>query len=233
MTTASTEAPDFVELEDSLPQLSGYYPLPSAGYLDGGPWEGSALSAFDLFPADLILRYYRRSFVAALSWETYLTGGAVPVRVLEYEGASNRTFAVDFGEPLLAFPEHHRETVQYLRARGRPVLADRVVTMLQAIRDDPDEQPVDILSLQEMARLFVEQQGFADPYISPGRRGIVHTQWRLDGNGALVWGFLGNEKIMVVAQVDEFQGRAPLDISTSGTTQDILEDYGHLVPTRN
>lgn len=65
--------------------------------------------------------------------------------------------------------------------------------MLEDVLADPDEPKISILSLQDMARLFVEQEDFADPFISPAR-GIVHAQWRIDGNGALVWGFLGTTR---------------------------------------
>ena len=124
-----------------------------------------------------------------------------------------------------------REIIENLRENGRPVLAQNLKQMLEDMADDPDEPPINILSLRDMASLFLEKRDYADPFISPAW-GIVHTQWRIDGNGVIVWGFQGNDRILVVVQADRTSDRDALDISAEGRTQELLEDYGYLVPRR-
>ena len=80
---------------------------------------------------------------------------------------------------------------------------------------------------------MVEQGDFADPFIGPGRRGLVHAQWRIAGNGVLVWGFLGVGEILVIAQSDEVSGREAQDINVQGAKEVILKDFGYLVPRRD
>ena len=135
---------------------------------------------------------------------------------------------VDFGEPESAFPEEHLAVVNLLRNHGRHLFADRLIDMLQNVRDDPDAT-INIISLRDMARFLVEHD-FKDPAIGPDRRGIVHAQWRISGNGVLIMGFLGNGDILLVAQGDETPDSDELDISTRRPEPEILEEYGHLVP---
>lgn len=137
----------------------------------------------------------------------------------------------DFGEPITAFPTDHQETVEYLRTHGRPVLAEKLVTLLQNVNDDPDEPPIYISSLRDMARCLVEHKGFADPSIGLGRRGMVYAQWRIMGDGVLVVSFLGHDEVLLVAQAS--RGGCPLDISESGRSQDIVKEHEDLVPRRN
>ena len=114
-----------------------------------------------------------------------------PVTLLQYDADPNdTTLVVDLGEPVDEFPLGEREAVEHLRTNGRPVLADKLSKMLEEMANDPAEPKLNILSLRDMARLFTEHKDFADPSLSPAL-GVVHAQWRIDGTGALVWGFLG------------------------------------------
>ena len=144
--------------------------------------------------------------------------------------ASNMVLA-DFGEPIVDFPANHRETVDYLRANGRPILADKLVTMLQNIDEDPDEPQVNIVSLRDMARCLVEHGDFADPSIGPDRYSMVYAQWRIMGDGVLVVSFLGNAEILLVAQAD--RDGSSVDVSEQGGLQDIFKEYDCLVPRRH
>ena len=137
----------------------------------------------------------------------------------------------DGGGPITDFPADHQETVEYLRANGRPILADKLVTMLQDFDGDPDEPEVNIVSLQDMARCLVERGDFADPSIGPGRCSMVYAQWRIMGDGVLVVSFLGDDEILLVAQGD--RNGCPVDVSKQGRLQDILKEYECLVPRRH
>jgi hypothetical protein len=138
---------------------------------------------------------------------------------------------VDFGEPITDFPTDHQEAVEYLRANGRPILADKLVTMLQNIDEDPDEPEVNIVSLRDMARCLVEHRDFADPSIGSDRYSMVYAQWRIMGDGVLVVSFLGNDEILLVAQAD--RDGCPVDVSEQGRLQDVLKEYECLVPRRD
>ena len=147
------------------------------------------------------------------------------VKLIQY---GEDLFIVDFGEPESEFPEEHRAVVNLLRNRGRHIFADRLIDMLQDVRDDPDAT-INIISLRDMARFLVKHD-FKDPAVGPDRRGIVHAQWRISGNGILIMGFLGDGDILLVAQADETPDSEELDISTRRPEPEILEEYRHLVP---
>jgi hypothetical protein len=227
MSEAVTELPEFTRPTEAFD--GSVFPLPEAfdfaSYLNGVVIR-DLREPPPLGPLVLKLSQWD---VHVMFWGGDHTKPETPVTVLQYGEYPNIALALDFGELVNEFPRDQQEAVGYLRANGRPILADKLVTMLQNVQDDPDEPEINIFSLQDMARLFVERKDFADPFIGPAR-GIVHAQWRIDGNGALVWVFLGNEEILVVAQADEVPGRDALDISTTGAKRTILKEFEHLVP---
>ena len=139
---------------------------------------------------------------------------------------------VDFGEPDVDFPVDHQEAVRFLRANGRPIVADKVVSMLEDVTEDPDAPQPSIVSLRDLARFFVENQDFSDPFIGPDSREIVHAQWRFIGNGVLVISFLGYGEILLVAQADESPVSGALDVTKRGAKREILKEFGYLVPRR-
>ena len=104
--------------------------------------------------------------------------------------------------------------------------------MLQDAEDDPDAPQVTLVSLQDMARILTEHGDFADPVVSLDRRGLIHGQWRIDGNGFLVVSFLGHDEIVLIAQADECPSSGALDISDRGAVLEILGRHGHLVPSQ-
>ena len=168
------------------------------------------------------------------------------VQFIHFQYGSNADTWVltDFGEPTSDFPEEQQEVVDWLRNNGRPVLSDKLVTMLQDVQEDPDGPQINIVSLKQMAEFFVEQKDFADPSIGPDRHGIVYAQWRIIGNGVLVIRFPGDEKLLLVAQadampchghegarnIDRQATKVKLDICTEGPMAEVLKEHGHLVP---
>ena len=155
------------------------------------------------------------------------------VKFLRYGEDSDTWIVVDFGEPASEFPEEQQEVIDRLRSNGRPVLSKKLVTMLRDVQEDPDGPQINIVSLRQMAWLFIEQQDFADPFVGPDSRGIVYAQWRIVGNGVLIIRFPDDEKILLVAQADKTSDSEELDISIQGPKSGILEEYGHLVPLRH
>ncbi len=152
---------------------------------------------------------------------------------IQYGEDSDALIVVGFGESETDLPKDHWEAVLFLRKNGRPILADKLIAMLQVVEEDPDVGTVSIVSLRDMARIMVDNGDFADPSISPDDLGIVHAQWRIFGNGLLVISFIGHEEILVVAQADGEPQEEDLDISKRGQMQEILREYGHLVPLRH
>ena len=203
----------------------------------GGPFEEFPL----LEPRDLdtdqhifIMRVAEDALHVLSSGVTGATNASPQAcRVLEFTdlNTTSTMLALDIQDAVLeaTYSPEERRVIQELRELGRPVLANRLDTMLENMAAD-DEPKVSIMSLRDMARLFIAQDGFADPSISPAR-GVVHAQWRIDGNGALVWGFIGNDRILVIAQADATPDRDSLDISTSGNSREIVGEFGHLVPS--
>ena len=120
----------------------------------------------------------------------------------QYGSDADTWVLTDFGEPTSDFSEEQQEMVDWLRNNGRPVLSDKLVTMLQDVQEDPDGPQINIVSLKQMAEFFVEQKDFADPSIGLDRHDIVYAQWRIIGNGVLVIRFPGDEKLLLVAQAD-------------------------------
>lgn len=152
------------------------------------------------------------------------------VTLIQYGDDSETLIVFDFGEPLDEFPKEDREAVEHLRRSGRSVLADRVEEMLRDAEEDPDAPAVNLVSLRDMARILTEHGDFTNPVVSLDRRGLVHGQWRIDGNGFLVVSFLGHDEVVLIAQADECPSSEALDISDRGPARDILGRHGHLVP---
>ena len=140
---------------------------------------------------------------------------------------------VDFGKPSSEFSEEQQEVIDRLRSNGRPVLSEKLVTMLRDVQEDHDGPHVNIVSLRQMALLFIERQNFSDPFIGPDSHGIVYAQWRIVGNGVLIIRFLGYEEVLLVAQADKTPDCEELDIIIQRPKSEVLEEYGHLVPCRH
>ena len=209
--------------EDGDPYVSRVQEFNEA--IDRGVWERYARAADSSLAAQMVIpRCVFWSHPGTADFE---------VKLIQYGGGSNALIIVDFGETTSEFPKEYREVVKLLRDNGRPILARKLITMLRNVSEDPDEPTISIISLRDMARLLVEREEFADPFIGPDRRGIIHAQWRITGNGILVMSFLGYGEILLVAQADENSDGEVLDISARGLEQNILEEFGHLVPCRS
>ena len=138
---------------------------------------------------------------------------------------------VDSGEPLDEFPDEYQETVKHLREHGRPLLADQLIEMLED--QEPGGATINLISLREMVHLLVRQKEFDDPSIGADQRGLVHAQWAIAGNGILIWGFLEDKRVLVVAQADDSPDTlGGLDINKRLPSERAVADYGRLIPLR-
>ena len=164
-------------------------------------------------------------------WSHPGTGNCEP-KLTQYGEDADALIVVDFEEPVDDFPVDHRDVVAFLRGNGRPIVAEKLVSMLEDMREDPDDSTIDIVSLREMAWFLVENKDFSDPFIGPDRHGIIHAQWRFAGNGVLVISFLGYGEILLVAQADAGHFEEILDISKRGPEKAIIKEFGHFVPRR-
>ena len=84
---------------------------------------------------------------------------ACTVKMLQYGEEKDALILVDFGVAEVKVPNTNWETVWFLRANGRPILADKLVAMLQEAEEDPDEVTISMASLKDMARFLVEHGG--------------------------------------------------------------------------
>ena len=221
MTTSAT-ASDLTDSEGSKSYAEFARELKKA--IDQGVWESYAEAAGSTLSEPMrIPPYVVRSHRGTGDYE---------IMLIQYGGDSNAIVIVDFGEGMSEFPKEHREIVKLLRENGRPILSRKLIAMMRIVNEDPDESSINIVSLRDMARLLVKHGDYEDPFIGPDRRGNIHAQWRIFGNGVLVVSFLGYGEILLVAQSDESPGEEALDISIRGPEQGILEEYGRLVPRR-
>ena len=154
------------------------------------------------------------------------------IRFFQCSGDSKPLIVADFGEPASEFPKEQQRIIDLLRNNGREILAEKLITMLRDVQEDPDEPEINVVSLQQMAQFFVEQKEFADPFIGPDSRGIVHAEWRIFGNGVLVMVFPDDGVVLLVAQTDETPISKKLDICVRKPTPEVLEEFGYLVPRR-
>ena len=144
----------------------------------------------------------------------------------------DRTFPV---APTLETPLMRlHQIVSYLHDHGRKTLAGKLVRLVEDLPEDPETANIIInrTSLREMAMLLVEQGHFADPSIAVSQDGLMHAQWRIDGNGVIVWGFMGNGEILAVVQADTTPNHPPLNIAEQRLQGEILKEFGYLVPHR-
>ena len=170
----------------------------------------------------------------SLALNSLRRGGLIghAIRFFQFGDDSTPLIIADFGEPASEFPEEQQRIIDLLRNNGRDILAEKLITMLRNVDEDPDEPEINVVSLRQMAQCFVERKDFADPFIGPDSRGIVHAEWRICGNGVLVMVFPGDGVVLLVAQSDETPVSKKLDICVTKPTPEILEEFGYLVPRR-
>lgn len=177
--------------------------------------------------------------VASEDWVSrrylYLVGAETvdrEVKFRQFGKGSDVVVMVDFGEPKTEFPKAYQEVVEMLRQGGREVLASKVVGMLRNVLEEPEQSNVRVVCLRDMAGVMVEKKSFADPSIGCDRFGVVHAQWRFDGDGVVVLSFLGYGEVLLVAQAGAVGNEQALDVCERGQVECVLKENGKLVPVR-
>ena len=93
----------------------------------------------------------------------------------------------------------HEAIIGVLRWWGRGAVADRLVYLRGLAREDPEESPIDLVSLRAMAHLLMSERQLPDPRISVTSDGFVHIEWRFPSNGILAMVFLPSGLIRFAA----------------------------------
>ena len=130
------------------------------------------------------------------------------------------------------FDVEYQRVIYDLRNGGRELAVEELIAILRNSQEDPEEPEVKLFSLQSMARFLVLHSEFADPIIGPDPSGIMQIEWHIDGNGLLVMAFLEDDEIHFIAQADETSSRQAVNESVLVSVNQVVEDYGYLVPFR-
>ena len=71
--------------------------------------------------------------------------------------------------------------IEELRKSGLNAVADRLSWLQQLAADDPDERPMDVDSLRELAAFLVSERRLPHPQIGVSPDGLAQAEWRLPG----------------------------------------------------
>ena len=157
-------------------------------------------------------------------------------RFFQYDIEPSITILVDTWEADDAveaeFDAEYQEVIDDLRAGGREIPAEDLIEMLRNIQEDPEEPPINLFSLQAMARFLINHRKFDDPIIGPDPIGIMQAEWHIVGDGLLVMAFLDDNQIHCVAQADATPQNEALNRNVQLTENQAIEEFGHLVPLR-
>ena len=72
-------------------------------------------------------------------------------------------------------------TIEELRKSGLSAVADRLCYMQQLAVDDPDERPMEVDSLRELAAFLLSERRLPHPQIGVSPDGLAQAEWRLPG----------------------------------------------------
>ena len=121
------------------------------------------------------------------------------------------------------------EIIRELEARGRQEAAERVAYLLGLDGDDPDEQPLNVESLQWFAELLKRCDELPDPRIGVKPDGLIQIEWLLNPDGIVALTFRSDGMIRVYAAFDESEGRegcAPVNGTLTAAEADAAINVG-------
>ena len=142
---------------------------------------------YEVFPCAMgpeVRQGYRIVFVTARTQASIpeadeaVSRGAIPAML----------YRVDIDVPV---EQDVLENTLYRLRHARREEVEQSLLELQEERREEGECAIDPISLRELADVLIEQSHYADPALTADYRGKAHAEWRIDGNGILVWGFLG------------------------------------------
>lgn len=122
------------------------------------------------------------------------------------EGADPRTDEVGGGSLLIEWraelhaAEQSAEIIALLRLFGLEAVADRLALLQEFEMDsEPDDRPMQLESLRQLALFLMSQRQVVDPEIGVSPDGIAQVEWRVGGKGILAIKFLPSGLIRFAA----------------------------------
>ena len=112
------------------------------------------------------------------------------------EGRALRGKSVD---PRLVDLASCSSIIASLRQAGLDKVADRIGYLQSLVEDDPDEPPIALESLRQMALFLVSERQLGDPQIGVSPDGLMGAQWRTDDDDLVVMEFLADGLIRFAA----------------------------------
>jgi hypothetical protein len=155
-----------------------------------------------------------------------------PVRFFQYANGSS-TILVDIDEVSVSLGDEakidpgYMSVVESLQGNGRELMADEVHEMLLSSKE-PDGDPVQLFSLRAMAAFLVQHRDIVDPIAGPSPNGIMQLEWHILEDGLLVIAFVEDERVHCVIQANAMD-----NVSERMSTDALIEQHGHLIPTRD
>ncbi len=157
---------------------------------------------------------------------------AAVIVLVDDQSEEPKVWSPDDNEFDFEFDFEYQRVIDDLRNGGRELVAEELIAILRNSLEDPEEPEVKLFSLRSMARFLVSNRHVANPMIGPDPGGIMQIEWHIDGNGLLVMAFLEDDEIHFIAQADETSSCQAVNESVLVSVNQVVEDYGHLVPFR-
>ena len=95
----------------------------------------------------------------------------------------------------LADTDKHEEIIVVLRLHGLDKAADRLNYLQLAAADDPDEAPIELESLRQLARFLIAEQRLPHPRIAVSPDGLMQIEWHTEDSGIIAVKFLLDGKV--------------------------------------
>lgn len=112
----------------------------------------------------------------------------------------------------------HEEILVVLRLQGLTDAASRISYLQLVASDDPNEAPIDLESLRDLARFLIAERQLRPPRIAVSNDGMMQIEWRFEDSGILAMKFLTNGQIQFVGIAGEAKGEFKRE-NISGTYQ--------------
>ena len=97
--------------------------------------------------------------------------------------------------PEIAAASNPLEIASFLRGIGLTDAADRIEQLVEYADEDPDETPLNMDSLRDLARWLVQESVLLDPTVGVDHDGLLTAEWRVLPNGGLIMRFAPGDQI--------------------------------------
>ena len=87
------------------------------------------------------------------------------------------------------------EIASFLRETGLAAAAYRIEQLVEYADEDPDETPLDMGSLRDLARWLVQESVLLDPTVGVDHEGLLTAEWRVLPSGGLIMRFAPGDQI--------------------------------------